>query len=409
MINFFSYNKFILSYIVLFFIANLASSQNKDELERRKVKTEQEIKNANTLLAKTKKLKQAGYNDLLVINRKIKIQEELIETVKLEINYLTGEIRNLQDTINELEVEMEVMKKEYAELMIQAYKRRNKFNVLIFIFSAEDVNQAFSRIKYLQQYEKYSEKKANEIIEKNSQITKKLEALSLNKAEKGILLKENIILNSNLKNDKVNKNNIVKNLKDKEKELLRKIIEKRRIAEKLKQEIKRIIEEEIRKAEEIARRKNKSNLLLTLTPEEKLLSDNFEENKRKLPWPTERGIITGEFGIQEHPVLKGIKIKNDGIDISTTQGSYARSVFKGVVAKIVYLPGINKVILIRHGHYFTVYTNLDDVLVKVNDEVKEKQLIGKIHTDIKEENRTYFNFQIWKETQKLNPAEWIAR
>lgn len=403
------YNRVLLLYVILLLLTNFANSQNKEELERRKIKTEQEINIANALLKQTKRQKQSDYNDLLVINRKIKIQEELIESINLEVNYLTREIKNLQDTINKLESEMEIMKNEYAKLMVQAYKTRNKYNILLYIFSAKDVNQAFNRIKYLQQYEKYREEKANDIIKKNSQITKKLEIVSLNKAEKDVLLKENILLNSNLVNDKKGKNDIISNLKKREKELKREIEKKRLIAEKIEKEIQKIIEEEIKKAREFAWKKNKDNLLLTLTPEEKLISDNFEENKSKLPWPTERGIITGEFGVQEHPVLKGIKIKNDGIDISTTRGSYARSIFKGIIARIVYLPGINKVVLIRHGNYFTVYTNLDDVLVKVNDKVMEKQLIGKIHTDVKEDNKTYLNFQIWKETQKLNPAEWIAR
>ena len=405
----FKYYKYLLVILVFLSIKLVCNSQTKVELEEKKRKTEIEIKNANNLLKKTKKQKKYGYNQLLVINRKIIIQEELIETINQEIIYLSNEILVLQDTINRLNEEMEKMKTEYAELLIQTYKRRNKINELLYIFSAEDFNQAYNRIKYIQQYEKYREKKANDIVKKNEEITNKLELLSLSKAEKRTLLLDNVEINETLLNDKSEKSTLIVGLKQKEKELRKKIEQKKLKAKRIQKEIQKIIEEEIRKAEDLARKKSNENILLTLTPGDQIISDNFEENKSRLPWPTERGIITSEFGLQEHPVLKGIKIKNDGVDISTTEGSYARSVFKGVIAKIVYLPGINKVVLIRHGNFFTVYTNLEDVLVKVNDEVKEKQLIGKIYTDINDENKTYINFQIWKETQKLNPINWIVR
>jgi len=143
-----------------------------------------------------------------------------------------------------------------------------------------------------------------------------------------------------------------------------------------------------------------SDLVLTLTPEEKLISDNFEENKNRLPWPTERGIITANFGIQNHPVLKGVTIENNGIDITTTDGAYARSIFKGKVTAISYIEGINNIVLIKHGSYYSVYTNLTGILVKVNDIVNEKQLLGKIATN-DDENKTSLNFQIWKGKQNL--------
>jgi murein DD-endopeptidase MepM/ murein hydrolase activator NlpD len=146
-----------------------------------------------------------------------------------------------------------------------------------------------------------------------------------------------------------------------------------------------------------------------MTPEEKLASGQFEQNKRHLPWPVERGVITDHFGVHDHPVLKNIVVHNNGVDISTVQGAKARSVFAGEVSRVFMVTGGNTAVIIRHGKYLTVYSNLINVQVKSGEKVSTKQTIGTIGTDSDDEAKTVLKFQIWKENEKLNPEEWIAR
>jgi murein hydrolase activator len=145
-----------------------------------------------------------------------------------------------------------------------------------------------------------------------------------------------------------------------------------------------------------------------LTPAEQIVSDKFEANKGKLPWPIERGVITSTFGEHDHPVLKGIKVRNDGVYISTTQGSAARTIFDGVVSKIISIPGKNKAIIIRHGDFLTVYSNLKDVTVNVGDKLKAKQKIGTIFSDADDDNKTVLELQIWQGAVKQNPEAWLS-
>jgi septal ring factor EnvC (AmiA/AmiB activator) len=177
--------------------------------------------------------------------------------------------------------------------------------------------------------------------------------------------------------------------------------EKRNIAVKLEDEIARLIEEEKRKL-------NARSIYETLTPDEKILSSTFEKNKGKLPWPTNKGIVTGRFGIQQHPVLKNVKIRNDGIFISTIENETARAIFDGEVSKVFSLPGSNFAVIVRHGNYFTLYHNLDEVYVKEGDKVSTKQRIGRVFTD-KEKNETVLQFQVWREMEKSDPEAWLSR
>jgi murein DD-endopeptidase MepM/ murein hydrolase activator NlpD len=180
----------------------------------------------------------------------------------------------------------------------------------------------------------------------------------------------------------------------------------------LSNEIQKIIEEEVQKAKERSKAKEKetgkpsTSKVFEMTPEEKLASGLFEQNKRRLPWPVERGVITDHFGVHEHPVLKNIQVKNNGVDISTAQGAIARAVFAGEVSKVFVVSGGNYAVIIRHGKYLTVYSNLVNVRVKSGDKVAIKQTIGTIGSD---DDKTVLKFQIWNENVKQNPEEWISK
>ena len=203
-----------------------------------------------------------------------------------------------------------------------------------------------------------------------------------------------------LENDNKNQKKIFNDLKNKENELFRKLKEKEKIKNEIEKEIKKIIEEEAKKI------LNKSNLYDKLTPDEKLLSNDFRKNKGKLPWPTTKGIITGYFGEQDHPVLKGIKIKNNGIDITTVKNEEIRCIFDGVVSKIIAIKGANYAVIIRHGNFLTVYQNLIDINVKIGDYVKTKQKIGLVFSN---DDNSVIHLEIWEELNKMDPLLWLSK
>lgn len=221
--------------------------------------------------------------------------------------------------------------------------------------------------------------------------------------------------------EETKKNKAVEQLKKKEKDLQKEIAAKKKDVQKLNDQIQKIINEEIRKAAEEARKREQAakaagtataaktpkTTTFDLTPEEKILSNDFANNKGKLPWPTERGVISGSFGEHEHPVVKGVMVVNHGIDILTTSGANARAVFNGTVTRVFSTPKGTKAIIIRHGDYLTVYSNLESVVVKENQKVTTKQNLGEIHTD--EDNKTELQFQVWKGNVKMNPAVWVKQ
>lgn len=193
-----------------------------------------------------------------------------------------------------------------------------------------------------------------------------------------------------------------------EKQLNQTISRKEQEARKLQREIEAIIAEEIRKASRLKEAEALPDRLMHLTPEEKLLSDSFSKNRTKLPWPVERGVIAANFGKQAHPVLKKVTINNRGIDIATTKGSEARAVFDGIVVSVNLITATNNAVIIRHGDFFTVYSNLERVYVKRGDKVKTKEVIGLIHTD-KIEGKTELHFELWQDRNLINPAQWLAK
>lgn len=380
-------------------------SQSRSDLEKRKKENEKEISYTNELIAKTEKNKTATYNKLLLINSKIKSREKIIGDINSEISLIDGNIKVQQELIDELNNDYEKLKAEYARVISFYYKNRSSYDRIMFILASESVNTAFNRIKHLQQYSEYRTSQARQIVETKIEIEKQLAELDSLKSEKKVLLKEQMTETNELKKEKSDQNQIIQKL-DKEKVELKKKLDKQiKLASELQNAIEKVIAEELAKANS----KKKAPNVFQLTPEEQKLANTFASNKSKLPWPTERGVITGFFGENPHPVLKGVFVRNDGIDISTTEGSYIRSIFDGTVTRVFVIPGAHTTVIIRHGNYLSVYSNLSEVFVKQGDKVSTKQMIGKIYTDKEEEGKSVLQFQIWKENQKLNPQEWLAR
>lgn len=376
-----------------------AFSQNREELEKKKQKTQKEIEYTSKLLNQTRKGAKKSYNDLLLLNKKITSRKELIINIGRELKLLDKHIKENQDIINALQNDLEELKKKYARMIQYARRNKNTQQRLMFILSSEDFNQAYKRIRYLQQYAEYREQQAAAIVSMQKVIEDQTEALESRKQEKEQLLtskeKERLKLNS----EKEEQSTILQNLQSKEKELKRKLAAKRKQARQLEEEIERLIALEAKKS---------SGNVYVLTPEEKIISTNFGNNKGRLPWPVSRGVITRQFGTHPHPVLKNIQTNNNGIDISTSEGARVRSIFDGNVRKIFQIPGAQNAIIIRHGNYLSVYTHLAKVFVSEGEQVSTKQHIGELFTD-KSENQTIVHIEIWYGNKKMNPENWLAK
>ncbi|MDP4267921.1 MAG: peptidoglycan DD-metalloendopeptidase family protein [Bacteroidota bacterium] len=395
-------------------------AQDKKVLEKNKKQIEKDIQLTNLLLSETKKNKQASLTQLMLLNTQINQREDLINTTLKEISLLDKQIRQNTEIIGSLEINLKNLKEEYAKTICNVYRTRNSYNRLMFIFAAKDFNQAYKRLKYLQEYSSYRKRQAEMIVSTEKNISNKIEEIKAKKAGKEILKEKNEEEKSILATEKDQKNSMVKELQHKESELKKTIKEKEKAARNLQKEIEKIIAAEIARAAAASKVKKTNNTTATntktnktpvkyeLTPEEILASGSFAKNKGKLPWPSEHGIITSSFGEHPHPVLKEVKIKNNGIDIGTNRGATARVIFDGIVSGVVAIPGAQKAVIVRHGEYLTVYSNLSSVFVKMGEKIKTKQAIGTVYSD-NENAKTELHLELWQGSKMLNPAEWIAR
>jgi septal ring factor EnvC (AmiA/AmiB activator) len=384
----------------------LYSQNQKAKLQASKQKIEKEIEYNNRLLNETKKTQKTTLNQLVILNQQISSREKLIQNINSQIKTVDDQIVLNNEILAELNNDLKNLKDEYAKMIFYAYKNRNSYDKLMFIFSSKDFNQAYKRIKYFQQYTAYRRNQAELIVKTENEINKTLKNLKVIKAEKVLLVQVAKEEKSNLSQEKSQQNRTFKKLNSKEKELKAAIRKKERAARKLEREIEKIIAEEIRLASEKSGTTETSGF--ALTPAELKLSNDFASNKGRLPWPVERGMISGTFGTHPHPVLKNVKIKNNGIDILTAKATKARAIFGGEVTRVISIPSYYYVVMVRHGEYLSVYSNLVDVFVKKGDMVTAKQEIGVIHTDIKDA-KTELHFELWKGKSLLNPENWLAK
>ncbi len=370
--------------------------QKKEELLKERDKTNQDIEFTNKLLQETIIKRESSYEELLLVNSKIRLRNRIIDNLNLEIRTIDNEIRKNEEVISSLEDDLKKVKEEYAELVRKAYKMRNDRNNLMYILAAKNFNQAYKRLRYLKKFTDYRKKQMLLIRELNKTIQNQNKTLESKKNERIRYVNDKLKERNELVKDKSSKNLLVNELNIREDELRAELKKMKSIAEKLNKSI-----------EELIAATEKEGKFMKLTPEQKLISTDFLKNKGRFPWPTKYGVVTGEFGEHPHPVLKGIKIRNNGIDIATMEGSEVRALFNGEVSRVFSIKGANNTVIIRHGKYFTVYHNIIDVVVKVGDMVMSKDVIGRVYTDNSTKS-TVLHFEIWNETEKMNPKEWLS-
>lgn len=402
-------NRLILFFIVLFLPFH-AISQHKSKLQLEKEKEEnmKKIKETNKILLETRSKKQATLGQLSALNQQIAARQALISSISAEVALLEDDIMELSSIINALEKDLNSLKKEYAAMIYAASKSSGYYNKLTFIFSAESFNQMAMRMKYFKQYSQARQKQAEQIEKVKASLGKQKSKLAGKIARKTSLLAQKTIETENLNEVKNQQSNLVKALTQKEKDLKKELEDRKNALQKLNKLIIDLITAERERAEREAREaaaKANANNTANVPSEGMVLSSSFAGNMAKLPWPVAKGNVSHKFGKHPHPVLKGVYVENLGIDIQTLKNEPVRSVFEGKVITVAQVPGMNNVIMIQHGEFFTVYAKLKTVFVKTGQMVKAKEIIGEVYTD--KDNNTELQFQVWKNSVKLDPEKWL--
>jgi len=386
-----------------------AYSQTRQKLEEQRTQALLEIEETTRLLKETQQNEKHSLDRLKLLNAQLVQFNRLISNMNEEIAYADRQIKETTEKMSRMNREIEKMKEEYAGLIHHTYKNRGKYNKLIYVLSANDFNEAYRRMKYFQQYSEFRKKQVAEIKIKQEELKVVMELLAVNKNEKEKLLDQQRLENKRLEATKKEYDNELNQLKSQEKKLKTQLEKQQANLKKLHDEISKIIAAESKKVTN----NTTTNPYDRLTPDQRLVSSNFKGNKGKLPWPVERGNITGFFGTYKHPFLKYVSLDNKGIDITTVGGADVRAVFDGEVTAIIAILGANISVLIRHGNYFTVYENLVSVKVKKGDKVKIKENIGKVYTE-KNAKSAILHFEIWEEryqsaSDQLNPELWLGK
>lgn len=496
--------KYILSLLIALLSFSFAYSQNSPkvkELQNQRKALIQQIAGINKQLKTIVQTSAQSEQKLHLIESKIASRKKLIDLLTAEVAELDNQIKTLQSEIAELEKELNLKKGEYCKSVQLMYMKRSSYEKMMFVLSANSFTQAYRRARYLKEYAVWSRLKGEQIKTKQAELNQKKIELQNNKSEKGTVLAMRQQETQNLQQEESKQQVVVSDLQKEQKKLQTTLAKQKKAAAALDRQIQTIIQEEIRKAQEEARRaaraeaerkkrlaaeealrkakaeeearrkafvaesariaaaeklaedrkarealkaekkalekkrveeekKQKKELEAAkaaaaaqpatqertaetaggyaMTKEEKALSSNFAQNRGSLPVPvTGRYTVVGHFGQQQHENLVHVVTNNNGVDIRTESGADARCVFKGVVTKVFVVPGYNSSVIVRHGNYLTVYSNLSRVYVKAGDQVGTKQAIGKIYFDAEEGNQAILHFQVWKEMTKQNPEGWV--
>lgn len=396
--------------VIFLFLSSLGWSQSnaarQKSLENQKKRLQAEIKQINNLLFKNNKKEKSVLSQVEDLNVKIKVRSDLVKINNQQANLLTRQINVNQRNISNLRMELETLKKDYAEMIQKSYKSKSSQNRLMFLFSSEDFLQAYKRIQYMKQYANFRKKQGKEIAEKTKTLQSLNKDLLDQKRQKEVLVAENRKAQQQLEQERKSQQKLIKSLKSRSRSLAVEIKQKQRKSASIDREIQRLIREAIAASNKAAGKKSKN--AFALTPEAKKLAANFVANKGKLPWPVEKGIVIQRFGTQPHPVVKTTMIKSNGVTIATAPKSVARAVFEGEVMTILSFKGSNPTILIKHGNFITTYKNMGKVFVKKGDKVKSKQPIGEIFTH-PQSGKTTLQFSVFNELKPQNPKSWIYR
>lgn len=425
--------KFILS-LLFICLTSLSWSQSsqQEKLEQQKAQIQKEIRDNEKMLQSVRSKEKSAMSVYLIQKNKIRLKESLINTTSKQLRLLANDMYINQVKVNKLNKELLVLKDDYAKMILKSYKSRSEQSRAMFILSSENFLQAYKRAQYLKQYTSFRKAQGEEIKSKSTELLAYNEKLKVQKIAKQKLYDENEKERLSLVKEKQEQEKVVNTLKKDKNRITSDIRKKQREYKSIDAQIKRIIREAIAEAnrkaalekakaralatnsnatpKEIAKEAAKTSVSssrIELTPESKLIADNFKANRGKLPWPVEKGFISLGYGNQAHPVYTTLTIHNSGVDITTDEGSNARAVFAGVVSSVQIISPVNKAVIIQHGDYFTVYQYLSSVAVSIGDKVSIKQNLGRVRTN-GETGKTVVKFLLLQNTSYMDPQGWLS-
>jgi len=397
----------ILFLLTLFALtSSFGQSKKQQQLESKRQAILKEITEINSLLSDNKSEATSLLTKIEDVNLKIKVRKKLIQITNQQANLLTREIKDNSKSIDALEADLAIRKKDYAAMVVKSYKNKATQSKLMFLLSADNFQQAYKRYNYMKQYKRYQKNQADSIVSKTEKLVVLNESLLLKKEDKIKLISENKKVQQTLQKEKNNQKELIATLKKDESKYKKAIAKKQKESNKIDRQIEKLIRDAIARSNKKAGKKSYSKTF-ALTPEAKKLAASFTANKGKLGWPVKTGKVVLKFGKQPHPTVGGIYTNCSGVKIATSKNSIARSVFNGTVSQVQVIKGGNKAVLIRHGDYLTIYFNLINVTLKKGDNVSINTPIGKVATN--SDGKTIIKFLLYKNSTKLNPAQWIYK
>jgi septal ring factor EnvC (AmiA/AmiB activator) len=420
----------------MLFAAGSVEAQSKKQLENRRKRLIQEISVTDKLLKKTTQTKEATYDRFIALQNQIQQRERLIRTINAELDAAEVEIARNAAVTSALSDDLEGMRAEYGRLVRNAYRRKMQTNPLLFILSAGDLNQAFRRWLFLQRYDRLRKEQADAIAFTQNILQQKIVALENTHREKERLLASLNGQRTTLNTELADKDAMLKTLARDESRLRKELETKEQAHEQLNSAIEKIIQEEVRKSVEAARKPKpaaaspapktekpaagSTKATAGAKPADPAVTDpeiapvedrttlDFRRSRGRLPWPVESGFIARSFGRQKHPTIRNIEITNNGIDIRTDASAVVRAVYGGKVAGVQFIPGHDYTVILQHGNYYTVYSNVSETPLAKGQEVQAKQVIGRVSNN-PITGASELHFELWHQKERLNPALWIRR
>ena len=413
----------------------MCAAQNKKDLEEKRKKLIRDIEVTDKLLKKTTQTKETTLDRFVTLQTQIERRENLIRNITDEIAETEASMMRTMAVVESLTRDVLAMQADYGKLVRGAYRRKMLSNPLLYILSAESLNQAYRRWIFLRKYDRYRKTQAEAIAFTQNTLSKKISALEATHRKKEDLLIALKGQKSTLSTEMVDKEKMLKTLEKDENRLRQDLQKKQETHEALNQAIERVIQEEIRKKVDEARRPKPAapsattptapstkppvspgntsapavaeNDGSTDIPEDGI-SLAFKQKRGQLPWPVENGFIARGYGRQKHPTLRNIEITNNGVDIRTNESASVRAIYDGKVAGVQFIPGHDYTVILQHGNYYTVYSNLSESGLSKGDRVRAKQVIGRVSTNAIT-GTSELHFELWHQKDRLNPAGWINK
>ena len=374
--------------------ASAASAQDTRAQEERKARLEREIAIIDRQLAENASQSSSMLSDLTLIRKNISNRKALVAEADAKVRRINDSIYITQKEINRLQARVDTLTSHYSRLVLSAYQNRDARIWYMYMFASDNLGQAFRRFGYFRNLSTHMKNEARTIRTMQDELAVRKDELAKMKASAEAVKKERVQELEKLRKDEAKADGVVKKLQKDRKKYQNQLAAKKKEVNALNREIARIIASAMTVD---SKKKEKKPVDLKLDGE-------FSKNKGKLPWPADGPVVSG-FGKHFHPVYKNLELPpNNGVDIALAKGTQVCSVFDGVVAQVIVMPGYNQCVLVQHGNYFTLYCKMKNLLVVQGDKVKTGQALGTIDTI---NGQTQLHFEIWKGKNPQNPENWL--